>query len=77
MDKPLYNLLKPDSIFCFIDNGNKKVWIWHGRHAGIRKKFIATQTAPNIRDNYCSDYLITAVDDGKEDLLFKVFIGLD
>ncbi|MFX0140862.1 MAG: hypothetical protein ACFFDN_44905 [Candidatus Hodarchaeota archaeon] len=73
---PLYNVLKPDSIFLFIDSNNKQIWIWHGRHAGVRKKFIATQCAPKIRDNYGIDYKITAVDDGKEDLAFKVFLGL-
>ncbi|MFX1322722.1 MAG: hypothetical protein ACFFBZ_00145 [Promethearchaeota archaeon] len=74
---PLYKVLRPDSIFLFLDPSNKQIWLWHGRHAGVRKKFMATQSAPKIRDNYGIDYKITAVDDGKEDLTFKVFLGLD
>ena len=74
---PLYSILKPDSIFLFLDQNNKQIWIWHGRHAEIRKKFIATQSAPKIRDKYGIDYKITAVDDGKEDLAFKIFLGLE
>ena len=74
---PLYKVLKPDSIFLFLDPNNKLIWLWHGRHAGVRKKFMATQSAPKIRDNYGIDYKITAVDDGKEDLAFKVFLGLE
>ncbi|MFW9783925.1 MAG: hypothetical protein ACFFFB_16690 [Candidatus Heimdallarchaeota archaeon] len=74
---PMYNILKPDSIFLFLDEHNKQIWLWHGRHAEIRKKFIATQSAPKIRDQYGIDYKITAVDDGKEDIMFKVFLGLE
>lgn len=77
VDNILYRILNPTSIFLFIDHGNKKVWIWNGRHAGIRKKFIATQAVSNVRDNYAVDYQITAIDDGSEDLEFKVFLGLD
>lgn len=76
-DGPMYKILKPDSIFLFLDEENKQIWLWHGRHAEIRKKFIATQSAPKIRDQYGIDYKITAVDDGKEDIMFKVFLGLD
>ncbi|MFX0018305.1 MAG: hypothetical protein ACFFBT_07395 [Promethearchaeota archaeon] len=77
VEGPLYKVLKPDSIFLFLDPNNKQIWLWHGRHAGVRKKFMATQSAPKIRDNYGVDYKITAVDDGNEDLAFKVFLGLD
>ncbi|MFX0059327.1 MAG: hypothetical protein ACFE85_07655 [Candidatus Hodarchaeota archaeon] len=76
-DEPLYRILKPSSIFLFIDSGNKKVWLWNGRHADIRKKFIASQSVPKIRDKFCIDYHIATVDDGKEDLEFKVLVGLD
>jgi hypothetical protein len=74
---PLYNILNPSSIFLFLDSDHKQIWLWHGRHAGIRKKFIATQSVPKIRDKYGIDYKITAVDDGKEDFAFKVFLGLE
>lgn len=76
-DGPMYSVLRPNSSFIFVDSGNKQIWIWHGRHTGIRKKILATQIAPDIRDRYGIDYKITTVDDGNEDLVFKVFLGLD
>lgn len=76
-DEPLYTILKPDSIFLFVNPSNKQIWMWNGRHAGVRKKFIAAQSAPKVRDKYGIDYKITAVDDGKESIAFKVLLGID
>jgi len=76
-DEPLYKILNPSSIFVFIDSGNKKVWLWNGRHSGIRKKFIASQSVQKVRDKFCLDYHIVTVDDGREDLEFKILVGID
>ena len=75
-DGPIHLLLESSSIFIIVDPVDKEVWIWHGAKAGIRKKFIATQKAPEIRDRYGVDYKITAIDDGNEPAEFKELVGL-
>lgn len=73
---PIYTALDPLFIFIIVEPKEKLVWIWHGEKASIRKKFIATQKAPEIRDQYGVDFKITAIDQGSEPPEFKKFVGL-
>jgi hypothetical protein len=73
---PFYTALNSSSIFIIVDPVNKIVWIYHGEKVSIRKKFIATQKAPNIRDMYGVDFKIVAVDEGSEPSEFKEIVGL-
>ena len=75
-DGPIYTPLDSSSIFIIVDPVNKIVWIYHGEKVSIRKKFIATQKAPNIRDRYGVDFKIIAVDEGSEPSEFKEIMGL-
>jgi len=69
-------LIDSFSIYIVVDPVNKEVWIWHGENASIRKKFIAAQKAPEIRNNYGVDFKITAIDQGNEPPEFKMLVGL-
>jgi hypothetical protein len=73
---PINELLDPSSILVVVDPLDKVIWIWEGKNAGIRKKFIATQKAPAIRDRYGIDFKIVAVDEGDEPYKFMDIIGL-
>ena len=73
---PFYTSLNSSSIFIIVDPVNKTVWIYHGEKVSIRKKFIATQQAPNIRDMYGVDFKVVAVDEGSEPFEFKEIVGL-
>jgi len=75
-DGPIYTPLDSSSIFIIVDPVNKAVWIYHGEKVSIRKKFIATQKAPNIRDMYGIDFKVIAVDEGSEPSEFKEIVGL-
>ena len=75
-DGPIYTPLDSSSIFIIVDPVNKVVWIYHGEKVSIRKKFIAVQKAPNIRDMYGVDFKILTVDEGSEPSEFKEIIGL-
>jgi len=69
-------LLYHDLVLSFVDPEHKAVWIWKGRGATTRMKFLAAQLAPTIRDRYGIDYTIISVDDGEEPLDFKKCCGL-
>jgi hypothetical protein len=73
-DMFIKELLDSSSIIIVVDSIDKVVWLWEGKNAGIRKKFIATQNAPSIRDRYGVDFKIITVDEGDEPLEFMEII---
>ncbi|GAH71510.1 unnamed protein product [marine sediment metagenome] len=73
---PIQTPLDTSLIFIIVDPRNKTIWIYHGEKVNIRKKFIAAQKAPNIRDSYGVDFRIVVVDEGSEPLEFKEIVGL-
>ena len=75
IDGPIHSLLVSSSIFLIVDSASKQIWTWLGRKASIRKKFIATQKAPNIRDRYGVDFRIVTVDEGNEPTEFKEIVS--
>ncbi|MHA1234427.1 MAG: hypothetical protein ACTSQL_04990 [Promethearchaeota archaeon] len=76
IDSPIYSHLVSSSIFLIVDPVSKQIWTWLGKDASMRKKFIATQNAANVRDIYGVDFKIVAVDEGSESSEFKEIIGL-
>ena len=67
----LCELLYHDLVLIIVDPEHKAVWIWKGRGATTRMKFLAAQLTPSIRDRYGIDYTIISVDDGDEPQEFK------
>ena len=64
-------------VYLIVDPEDKIVWIWNGAETNIRMKFIATQKAPLIRDEYGIDFKIIGIDENDEPSEFKDFLGLD
>ena len=67
-------VLESDFIYIIVDSIDKNVWIWNGKKANIRMKFIASQYASEVRDCYGIDYKICSVDEGDESEDFKAFL---
>ncbi len=76
MDGAIHTIFDEFSIFIIVDPLDKEIWMWIGENASIRKKFIATQNAPNIRDRYGVDFKIVTVDQGNEPPEFKEIVVL-
>lgn len=72
----LRELLYHDLVLLFVDPEHKAVWIWKGRGATTRMKFLAAQLAPTIRDRHGIDYTIISIDDGEEPSEFWECCGL-
>ncbi|TFF85621.1 MAG: hypothetical protein EU517_01405 [Promethearchaeota archaeon] len=68
--------LDSKSVYLIVDPKNKVAWIWNGAKASVRAKFIATQKAPLVRDEYCFDFKIIGIDEDNEPTEFKSFLGL-
>ena len=76
-DVPLSQLLYHDLVLLFVYPKSKIIWIWEGKGATTRMKFLAAQIAPQIRDKYAIDYTINSIDDGDEPPEFKNLCGLN
>ena len=77
LDNIVNEKLNSQLVYLICDPKNKIVWIWNGATANIRMKFIASQKAPIIRDEYGIDFKIIGIDEDSEPSEFKDFFGLD
>ena len=73
---PLFELLDSNKILMFVDENNKRIWIWEGKNTKPRMKFISAQKAPHIRDKYDITFTISTVDEKDETAAFKILVGL-
>jgi len=58
--------LLEDKVFCIIDNTNKNVYLWLGREANVRKRFVGAQVAGKIRGELSNGYRVRSLDQGDE-----------
>ncbi len=75
-DTTIKDMLDSNSIFIIVDPYDKNIWIWNGKKANVRLKFIASQKAPYIRDSHGIDFRIRSVDEDEESEEFKNFLNL-
>lgn len=58
--------LQPDQVFCVVDDTNKNVYIWLGKEANVRKRFVGAQTASKIRGELSTGFRVRTLDQGDE-----------
>ena len=58
--------LQPDCVFCIVDSTNKNVYIWLGKEANVRKRFVGAQTASKIRGELSTGFRVRSLDQGDE-----------
>ncbi len=58
--------LQPDRVFCVVDDTNKNVYIWLGKEANVRKRFVGAQTASKIRGELSTGFKVRSLDQGEE-----------
>ncbi len=67
--------LKSDSVFIIVDDDKKRIWIWKGSEAPVRKKFISARAASQIREERGLNYKVSSEDEGDESENFLKAIG--
>ncbi|TFG34083.1 hypothetical protein EU527_05215 [Candidatus Thorarchaeota archaeon] len=60
------NRLPSDSVFCVVDNEGKNVFLWLGKEAPVRKRFVGAQTAGRLRDEQGTGFRVRSLDEGDE-----------
>ena len=68
------NSMTSDSVYCFIDNTTKSIYIWLGKKAGVRKRFVGAQTASKMRSANGFGFKVKSLDEGSEPSNFLNFI---
>ncbi len=58
--------LQSDKVYCVIDEVGKNVFLWHGRDAHVRRKFVGARNAASIRAERGMDFRVRPVDQGSE-----------
>jgi len=59
-------LLKKDSVYVLQDNTLKKIFLWIGRSADVRSRFIASTAAQKLRKLTGLTYRVITIDQGGE-----------
>ncbi|OLS31287.1 MAG: hypothetical protein ThorAB25_03760 [Candidatus Thorarchaeota archaeon AB_25] len=58
--------LQPDRVFCVVDDMNKNVYIWLGKEANVRRRFVGAQVAGKIRGELSTGFRVRSLDQGDE-----------
>jgi len=66
-DAPAKEHMKPDQVLIFIDDERRRIWIWKGEKAPVRRKFIGARVAQRIRGQRGLTYKIITAEQGQED----------
>ena len=72
---PAKTHMKPDQVLIVIDDEERRIWIWKGAEAPVRRKFIAARAASGIRDQRGLTYKICSEDHGQEEKDFIEIMG--
>lgn len=60
------NGLTPERVICVVDDENKNVYLWLGKEAPVRKRFVGAQTASKLRDEQGTGFRVRSLDQGSE-----------
>ncbi len=58
--------LQSDCVYSVIDESTKSIWLWIGKLAGVRKRFVGARTANNLRNDLGTGFRVKSIDEGEE-----------
>ncbi|MFW9979748.1 MAG: hypothetical protein ACFFEJ_16825 [Candidatus Thorarchaeota archaeon] len=58
--------LDSSSVYCFVHNGRKTIYLWRGRNAGFRMRILGTEAADALKKQFGRDFRIQYIDEGAE-----------
>ena len=60
------NSMTSDSVLCVIDDEGKNVFLWLGKEAPARRRFVGAQTASKLRGEQGTGFRVRSLDEGSE-----------
>ncbi len=67
--------LGPDRVLIIVNDDDRKIWLWKGAEAGVRKKFIAARQGQAVRSQRGLVYKVMSIDGGEEPDSFLALLG--
>ncbi|MFX0169715.1 MAG: hypothetical protein ACFE89_10220 [Candidatus Hodarchaeota archaeon] len=71
----LQSELDSERVLIIVDDDDRKIWLWKGAEAGVRKKFIAARQGQAVRSQRGLVYKVMSIDGGDEPDDFLVLLG--
>lgn len=72
---PIKDALTPEMVVLIVNDFDKKIWLWKGSNAKVRKKFIAARKSQDLRGERGLSYKVESIDHGDEPAEFIQLIG--
>jgi len=72
---PIKDVLTPEMVVLIVNDFDKKIWLWKGSNAKVRKKFIAARKSQDLRGERGLTYKVDSIDHGDEPAEFIQLIG--
>ena len=63
--------LKAKQVFIIVDDEKREIWIWLGKGADVKTRFISSTAAAEIRRHYGLTYRVKTADQGEESQNFQ------
>jgi hypothetical protein len=67
--------LNNERVLIIVDDDDRKIWLWKGAEAGVRKKFIAARQGQAVRSQRGLVYKVMSIDGGEEPDDFLALLG--
>jgi hypothetical protein len=67
--------LGPERVLIIVNDDDRKIWLWKGAEAGVRKKFIAARQGQAVRSQRGLVYKVMSIDGGEEPDAFLSLLG--
>jgi hypothetical protein len=68
--------LNTERVLIIVDDDDRKIWLWKGAEAGVRKKFIAARQGQSVRSQRGLVYKVLSIDGGEEPDAFLALLGV-
>ncbi|MHA2406497.1 MAG: hypothetical protein ACXACH_07075, partial [Candidatus Hermodarchaeia archaeon] len=68
--------LNTERVLIIVDDDDRKIWLWKGAEAGVRKKFIAARQGQAVRSQRGLVYKVLSIDGGEEPDAFLSLLGV-
>ncbi len=72
----LKDILVPDRVCIIVDEDDRKIWLWKGVEAGVRKKFIAARRGQEVRSMRGLVFKVMSIDQDEEPDAFLALLGM-
>jgi hypothetical protein len=67
--------LTSTKAYLIVDKESANIYIWLGRKAGVRMRFIGAHAAQNLKTEYGNGYKVKSLDEGDEPPNFLSILG--